>query len=246
MRYLLAIGLLALPLSSSASLRKYRPEFSPVVLASTGACPRVNPSAVDGTQGYADSLGSGKCYVSIGPMSTDHLIYRGYSFFSDGLMMVFSSYGDGEDSNPNLTSAREFWFFPRSSEMSLEMDKAAGTVTVVMSNGGRVHFEPATAQPRSFDRGSVSVSPRIDPAERGGVEIPSYNGLVLDGGFRLGESPTGRPAADSTFRDAQGHTCTVKNNELFSYANGDHSFKFTDAQLSAWLRTRCPSIVAGF
>ncbi len=240
---LLALVALVLPLSASAGLR--RPDFSAVATAFS-ACPRVNPSHVDNTQGYADGLGSGKCYVSIGAMSTNNLIYRSYTFFSDGLMMVFSSYGDGEDSNPNLTSAREFFFFPRTGALALDMDRAAGAVSVVMSNGGRVHIDPATAQIRSFDRGAVTVSPRIDPAERGGVEIASYSGLVLDAGFRMGESPSGRPNADSTFRDAQGRTCTIKNNELFAYANGDHELKFTDAELSAWLRTRCPKLTPGF
>ena len=244
MRTVLALALLVLPLSASAPLRQYRPVFTAAAAAaaSADACPRVDPSHVDNTQGYADGFGSGKCYVSIGAMSTTNLIYRAYTFFSDGLMMVFSSYGDGEDSNPNLTSAREFFFFPRTGALALDMDRAAGAVSVVMSNGGRVQIEPSTAQLRSFDRGSVTVSPRIDPAERGGVEIPSYNGLMLDAGFRMGESPSGRPNADSTFRDALGQTCTVKNNELFAYANGDHELKFTDAQLSAWLRTRCPKL----
>ena len=246
MRTLLALALLVLPLASSAQLRKYHPKAPAFVAASTAACPRVDPSHIDNTQGYADGFGSGKCYVSIGAMSTNNLIYRGYSFFSDGLLMVFSSYGDGEDSNPNLTSAREFIFFPRTGAMALEMDKAAGTVSVVMADGGRVHIDPATAQIKSLARGAVTVSPRIDPAERGGVEITSYTGLMLDAGFRMGESPSGRPNADSTFRDALGQKCTVKNNELFAYANGEHELKFTDAQLSAWLKTRCPKLTPGF
>ena len=244
MRKLLALALLLAPLQASAQLRQlYRPAFS---AASVSACPRVNPSHVDGTQGYADGFSSGLCYISIGPMSTTNLIYRGYAFFSDGLMMVFSSYGDGEDDNPNLTSAREFRFFPRTGAMALRMDKTAGTVEVTMSDGGGVVFDPATAQVRSLERGSATVSPRVDPVERGGVEITSYAGLMLDGGFRMGESPAGRPEADATFRDANGHLCTVKNKELFSYANGDHEFKFTDAQLSAWLKTRCPGLTPGF
>jgi len=222
MRIALAL-VLALPLTASASLRKYRPAFS--ALASASACPRVEPSHVDNTQGYADGFSSGKCYISIGAMSTEHLIYRAYGFFSDGLMMVFSSYGDGEDSNPNLTSAREFFFFPCTGAMALEMDKAAGTVAVVMADGGRVHIDPAAVQIRSLARGAVTVSPRVDPAERGGVEITSYSGLMLDAGFRMGESPSGRPNAEGTFRDALGASCTVKNNEIFAYANGDHELK---------------------
>lgn len=243
MRISLALALLALPLSSFASLRKYHPAFSG--LASSSACPRVNPVHIGGTQGYADALGSGKCFVSIDPIDTAGLVYRSYAFFGDGLMMVFSSYGDGED-NPNLTSAREFFFFPRRAALELTMDQAAGAVTVRLNDGGRVYFDPATAQIKALERGSVTVSPRVDPAERGGVEITGYSGLVLDAGFRMGESPSGRPNADSTFRDAQGRLCTVKNNELFAYANGEHELKFTDAQLSAWLKVRCPSLAPGF
>lgn len=246
MRQLLAFLTLALPLSASAqSARSYHPAFKVVSAAAASPC-RVSPVHVGGTQGYADALGSGKCFVSIDPIETNGLVYKAFSFFDDGLMMVFSSYGDGEDSNPNLTSAREFWFFPRRTSLELRMDAAAGTVSVRMSDGGTVTIDPATARPSALDRGAVTVSPRVDPAERGGVEIANYAGLMLDGGFRMGESPTGRPNADSTFRDANGHTCTVKNGELFSYANGDHEFKFTDAQLKAWLARRCPTIVPGY
>jgi len=239
MRIALGLALLLAPLSASAGLR--RMSFS----GAASSCPRVDPSHVGNTQGYADGMGSGTCYVSISSMLSTNLVYRSYAFFSDGLLMVFNSYGDGEDSNPNLTSAREFRFFPRSA-ITLHMDKTAGTVSVTMGDGGEVRFDPATSQIRSLDKGSVTVSPRIDPAERGGVEITSYAGLMLDGGFRMGESPAGRPNADATFRDAQGHLCTVKNNELFAYANGDHRFKFTDAQLKTWLATRCPAITPGY
>lgn len=241
MRIALALALLCLPLSSSASLRM--PAFSAQAVS---ACPRVDPTHVGNTQGYADGFSSGKCYVSIGSMLVTDLIYRSYGFFSNGLLMVFNSYGDGEDSNPNLTSAREFYFFPRTGALSLEMNETAGTVAVVMADGRRMIIDPATSQLASVERGSVMVAPRIDPADRGGVEITSYAGLMLDAGFRMGESPSGRPKADSTFRDAFGHLCTVKNSEIFAYANGEHELKHTDAQLAAFLKTRCPNITPGF
>jgi len=243
MRQILLLAALLLPVSASAGLSR---AMLAVPARASATCPRIDPSHVGNTQGYADGFGSGKCYISISSMLSTNLIYRSYGFFSDGLLMVFNSYGDGEDNNPNLTSAREFYFFPRRTPMALEMDHAAGTVSVVMGDGGRVTIDPATSQIGSLERGSVLVSPRIDPADRGGVEITSYAGLMLDAGFRMGESPSGRPNADSTFRDAQGHLCTVKNNELFDYVNGQHTLKRTDAQLSAWLRTRCPNITPGF
>ncbi len=213
--------------------------------ALAAACPKKDPVVIGGTQGYADSLGAGLCFVSIDPTDTHGLVYRSYAVFGDGLFMVFNSYGDG-DNNPNMTSAREFFFFPRRGAPELAMDPKAGTVTVRMSDGGRADFDPATAQVSGFERGSVAVSPKIDPAVRGGVEIPAYAGLMLDAGFRVGESPSGRPDAASAFRDASGRSCTVKNSDVFAYANGDHAFKFTDAQLSAWLKTACPGLNAGF
>ena len=238
---LAALVLLAAPASAQV-WRAYAPVFA---LASV-PCAELKPVAIGGTQGYADALGSGICYVSIDPMSTPGLVYRSYVFFGDGLMMVFNSYGDGEG-NPNLTSAREFYFFPRRNAPELTMDQKAGTVSVRMSDGGRADFNPATAQLSGLERGAVTVAPKIDPAGRGGVEIPRYAGLVLDSGFRLGESPSGRPAESSTFRDASGKTCTLKNSELFAaLPGGDHAFKFADVQLSAWLKTACPGLDAGF
>ncbi|HXT01529.1 MAG TPA: hypothetical protein VN915_12705 [Elusimicrobiota bacterium] len=208
------------------------------------ACPTSAPAAVGGTQGYSDSLGSGLCFTSIEPMEIQGMVYRSYVFFGDGLLMVFSSYGEGSSSK--MTSAREFFFFPRRGAPALTMDSKAGSVSVRMGDGARADIAPATAQLSGLERGSVTVSAKVDPAERGGVEIPRYAGLVLDAGFRMGESPSGLPNGTSTFRDANGRTCAVKNADLFAYANGDHSFKLTDAQLSAWLSTACPGLDAGF
>jgi hypothetical protein len=208
------------------------------------ACPQSKPVMVGGTQGYADSLNSGLCYVSIDPVDTTGLVYRDYAFFGDGLFMVFNSYGEGE--GPTMTSAREFFFFPRRGAPQLTMDAKAGTVSVRMGDGGRADFNPANAQVSGFERGSATVASKVDRGNNGGVEIPKYAGLMLDAGFRLGESPSGRPAATSTFRDASGRSCTVKNSDVFAYANGDHTFKFTDAQLAVWLKTACPELNAGF
>ena len=208
------------------------------------ACPLVSPVVAGGTQGYADALTGDKCYVSIHPMAGG-MVYRDYAFFSDGMLLIFSSYGDGEDT-ARMTSAREFYFFPRRAPPTLLIDPAAPSVSVKMSDGGRIDFNPADAQIRSTDRGGVTVSPRIDPAERGGVEFTRYDGLMLDVGFRMGELPSGKPDGDAVFRSAYGQSCTIKNRELFVYANGERAVKFTDGELSTWLKTRCPGLYVDF
>lgn len=217
-----------------------------VLLAAPAAATcRIEPEHIGGTQVYGDEMSSGRCFVSAQSNAVNGLVYRSYGFYSNGLLMVFSSYGEGDDVS-TLTSAREFYFFPRLRHPGVEKDAAAKTLTVVMSDGGRFAFDTDKGEIASVDRGDVAVSPRVDPADRGGVEFPRYAGLMLDVGFRMGESPAGRRNADSTFRSAHGQTCTVKNSEVFEYANGDHRFKFDDAALKVFLRGRCPNLPVSF
>lgn len=238
---------LAAAMTVAPSAPKTIPEFLKAAssVRAASACQIVRPVHAGGTQGYADEMGSGACFVSIHPNNTTDLIYRNFGIFSDGMFLVFNSFGDSEDTAKD-TGAREFYFFPRSQTPTLQIDPAAPSVTVTMVDGGTVTFDPATAQPRSADRGSVTVTGPVDRGNKGGVEFPSYAGLMLDAGFRMGELPSGKPNNDSTFRDAAGRTCTVKNNEVFAYANGDRDFKFDDAGLKKFLATRCPALTVSF
>ncbi|MDD5629178.1 MAG: hypothetical protein PHU21_08935, partial [Elusimicrobia bacterium] len=127
---------------------------APAALRAT-ACPQVDPVVVGGTQGYAAGLGSGLCFVSIVPTDVPGMVYRSYALFSHGLLMVFSSYGEGE--GPDKTSAREFYFFPRRGVPQLAMDAQAGTVSVRLGDGGRADFAPASAQLSGLERGTVTV-----------------------------------------------------------------------------------------
>lgn len=208
------------------------------------ACAVRKPVIVDGTQGYADALGNGECFVTVSPSNSPRMIYRSFNFFDTGLLMVFSSYGGG--TNSTSTSAREFYFFPRAGRLDLRMDEKAGTVSVTTAGGDEIGIDPATAQIRSFSRGTVTVSKRIDPAERGGVEFPHVDGLMLDTGFKIGASPATFPDGESVFRSAYGQLCKVGNREIFAYAGREHSFKFDDARLSAFLKKRCPALHVGF
>ncbi|MBI4345209.1 MAG: hypothetical protein HY553_00030 [Elusimicrobia bacterium] len=236
---------LVVALAATSWAQAWRPYVGDVGPGSKGVqCVRRDPAHAGGTQGYADQLGAGKCYVSIHPMAVG-MVYRDYAFFSDGMLMVFNSYGAGEDTR-RFTSAREFYFFPRVVAPDVTVDPQTPAVSVLMSNGDTVTFNTQDAQIASIGRGGVTVAQRIDPADRGGVEFPSYNGLLLDVGFRMGELPSGLPNGDAAFRSAYGQTCTVKNREIFNYANGDRAFKFADDELSLWLKTRCPGLHVDF
>lgn len=238
---------LAAAMTVAPSAPKNIPDFLKAAssIRAASACQVVRPVHAGGTQGYSDQMGSGLCFVSIHPNSTTDLVYRNYGIFSDGLFMVFNSFGDSEDTAKD-TGAREFYFFPRSAPPVLHIDPAVPSVSVTLGDGGTVVFDPATAQPVSTDRGSVSVAGAVDRGNKGGVEFPSYAGLMLDAGFRMGELPSGKPNGEATFRDGNGTTCKVKNNEIYAYANGDREFKFDDAGLKKFLATRCPALTVTF
>ncbi len=246
MKSLLALIAVVPLLTTAASAQAWRSYFkaSSPSKAAAAACPAVAPQVIGGTQGYADTVQGAECFVSIDPENTMSMVYRDYAFFSDGMMMVFNSYGPQE--GPTMTSAREYYFFPRSGLPLLKMDAKAGTVAVIMADGGRATFTAPTAQIAALDRGDVTVSPSLARSARGGVEITHYRGLLLDAGFRLGELPSGLPNGQSTFYTAAGQTCTVTNSEIFAYSGYDNSFKFNDAALSAFLKKRCPALPVGF
>ena len=246
MKTALALLAAACLLPRPASAQAWRSYFksSSSIKAAPPACPAVAPQVIGATQGYADTVQGTECFVSIDPTDTMSMVYRDYAFFSDGMMLVFNSYGPQE--GPTMTSAREYYFFPRAGLPRLEMNAKAGAVAVLMADGGRAEFAPPTAQISALDRGDVTVSPSLARSARGGVEITHYRGLLLDAGFRLGELPSGLPNGQSTFYTAAGQTCTVTNSEIFVYKGYDNSFKFNDAALSAFLKKRCPALTVGF
>jgi hypothetical protein len=209
------------------------------------ACPRRAPEVVGGTQGYVDVMANGECYAVVSPVTFPGMVYRTFTFFDTGLLMVFNSYGKG--GNTDSTAAREFYFFPRSGRLELKMDAQAGTVSVTMANGDEIDVDTATAQIQSSSRGVVTVARRVSPANRGGTEFRYYDGLMLDVGFARGDSPASSPDGVSVFRNRTGRRCSVANRELFNYsAHREHVFKFTDAELSNWLRKRCPDLKVPF
>jgi hypothetical protein len=212
--------------------------------ASAASCVPGARVTVRGTEAWVAQLLAGPCYVSVRPVWSPGMVYRDYAFYEGGLLLAFSSYGDG---GSEMTSGREIRFFPRLGLPALDADPAKGALLVSMSDGARVAFDVDKAAPASVDRGEVRIASRVHPDERGGVEFPSYRGLILDSGYRRGEMPSGRRGAESVFRDASGRLCAVRNDEVFVYnEDGNPEFRFADAELSAWLKTRCPSLEPGF
>ncbi|MEN0057806.1 MAG: hypothetical protein AAGB31_03140 [Bdellovibrio sp.] len=185
------------------------------------------------------------CFFSITPLDGyKELIYRDHLLTSQGLFMVFNSFGPGDESV--TTGAREFYMFPRKEkQFSHTWNDETRELIITHVTGDVFTFDSQKAELKSIGQAQVKVADKVDPKNRGGVEISQYPGLLLDGGFKLGSSPTGVSTAQSTMKDVLGNTCSVKNSELFRYpAGGDIIFRYTDKALGAFLKKRCPQLKA--
>jgi hypothetical protein len=181
------------------------------------------------------------CFVSVGNFKTEGGVYRNYLFTSDGELMVFNSYGWGNDSDD--TAAREFFFFPRSSNLAFNWNEQSRQLEVTGASGDQFFFDYEEAQLVSMSKAQVQLAADVSKTNKGGVEILKYQGLMMDGGFKIGSAPTSSRSGNSVFKDSVGATCTVKNTALFTYeSDGDVIFKYTDKDLSVFLKRICSKL----
>lgn len=181
------------------------------------------------------------CFLSVGNFKTEGGVYRNYLFTSDGELMVFNSYGWGDDSDS--TGAREYFFFPRTADLSFNWNTQSRQLEITAVSGDQFFFDYEEAQLAGMSKGQVKLATEVNKTNKGGVEILKYQGLLLDGGFKVGSAPTSSSSRNSIFKDAAGTSCTVKNTALFTYeSDGDVFFKFSDKDLSVFLKRVCPKL----
>lgn len=185
------------------------------------------------------------CFVSLMPRKIINMKYRDYLISNAGLFMVFNSYGAG--SNSTSTAAREFFFFPRTAtEVEVRLPETDDEdVQVMVSSGRWLTFSRVNADLSAIETGSVRRDPRVRKTNKGGIEIPTYQGLMLDAGFTIGQSPTDDLSRESVFRDEFGMTCSVINEQIF-FKDGYNSILKSDSEIAAFLKTQCPQLKVDF
>ncbi len=183
------------------------------------------------------------CYVSIHPRNSYvDLIYRDFLFDNYGFFVVFNSYGPGPESQ--TTAAREYSFFPRvKSTLEYNYDASTKTLNVIDASGKVFSFNTEKSVLIGISGTKVTQDYAVNPNNNGGIEVVNNDGLYLDGGFKVGSSPSQRPSNKATFKDAAGNQCALVNSDVYRYSpDGDPIFKFNDAQLRAFLKKRCQNI----
>lgn len=187
---------------------------------------------------------SGQCLISVNDQESVD-VYRSYSISSSGLFMVFNAFemwGGTKESD----GSRAYFFFPRKHAPSfVEVPKKGIRVHTV--SGQEILFSGKTARIASMHGAKFSEDPEVIPDNRGGVELHSFQGIVLDTGWQLGDVGYSRKnrKRSSTFMDSQGRRCAVINQEIFAYDTGKAEVELkheTDAELAEFLSEKCPEL----
>nr|BFD63045.1 hypothetical protein BdHM001_17260 [Bdellovibrio sp. HM001] len=188
------------------------------------------------------SADGNNCFISVHNRKAQGLLYRDYLFTADGELMIFNSFGPGDESQ--TTGAREFFMFPRVQVTpTYEWNDETRRLIITTVNGNKAYFDYEDAELVGMSGATIRRATDIHPSNRGGIEILNYQGLLLDGGFKMGSAPTGNSRAYSTFTDRNGKTCRLQNYELFKYtSDGDVIFKHSDKGLQSLLKSRCPQL----
>ncbi len=197
-------------------------------------CPNNNGKYGNGFQ-YQDMF----CRMMIGADRVDSASYRNLTFTDEGLIQVFSNFPG--TTNSNSTGVRVFYLFPLKTDKSIKEADAT-----------HLSFKHPSGADLIFDQNGHLSSPQlkmkidrqVNSKNKSGIEIESFsNGIVVDLGYRQGNTPTLNKDAVVTITDKNGKTCKMINSDLniISKDNVELRYKSNEAMYT-FLSKRCPQL----
>lgn len=164
---------------------------------------------------------------------------RNYTFNDEGQIQVFTGFPGTKIHNS--TGARVYYLFPLRGKKEIT---AADDTHLVLSHASGVSFEFDKKGRVSSPQLKMRVSKEINSKNNGGVEIENYpNGILIDLGWKMGDTPTRDKNAKVTITDKNNKKCTFLNKE-FNKMNGDQPeliYKTNEA-LHVFLSKKCPDL----
>jgi hypothetical protein len=179
------------------------------------------------------------CKIKIAADSSSASTSREILFTDSGLIQVFANFPGAK--NSTSTGAHVFYLFPTredkkissADESHLSVTHPSG-VSFVFDKFG--HISSPDLQ--------MKVSNEITPNNKAGIEIDGYSkGIVIDLGYRVGNTPTLNKSAVVTVTDKNKKKCTLENSEFNKIENGEASLIYkTNESLHGFLRKKCPNL----
>lgn len=180
------------------------------------------------------------CRIMISADEVDSQRNRNIIVNPEGLVQVFNNFPG--TTNSNSTGARVYFLLPyRESENQIT---AYGSTKLSLKHRSGVNFNfDKTGRVSSPDI-EIKVDSKINSTNKGGIEIQKYNkGLVIDLGWRMGNSPVLNPNAQVKITDKNGKTCLFLNNELHTISKYGAEVKFkTNEAFNHFLEKKCANL----
>lgn len=204
--------------------------------AAAGSCPDIS-----GKYGADKSYQDMFCMIKVMADATDSMSNRSLLFTDAGLIQVFNNFHGRTSSNSDSTGARVYYLFPiRMKKEISSVDESH--ISVTHPSGVRFDFDK-DGKLSSPDL-EVSVSKDINSANKSGIEIGNLrNGLVVDLGYRIGNTPTLNKNAIVTVTDKNKRKCDLENSEFNKIQKGEAELIYkTNKALHGFLARRCPGL----
>lgn len=188
------------------------------------------------------------CYISISNRNNYlTLFYRDYLISSQGSLMAFLSFGEGPDNQ--TTGAKEFFFFPRNQKtQKFYWSDELPQLIVETSVNFDIIFDIKSSEIQSISNAKIQIDPKISKDNDGGITMQPTTGIIYELPFQMGKAPSTVMSLNGKFKDSLGHICSVKVSDVFKKINqdGDVVVKYSDIQLSRFLKTKCPQLIVNF
>ncbi|MFA6235951.1 MAG: hypothetical protein WC635_01385 [Bacteriovorax sp.] len=179
------------------------------------------------------------CRFFISADSVDSNTNRNVTVTDEGMIQVFSNFPG--TTNSNSTGARVYYIVPKRVEKKITaIDE--NHLSLVHPTGVELNFDK-NGKISSPDL-AINVSKEINSRNKSGVEIKSYSkGLVIDLGYRMGNSPTTNKNGIVTVTDKNSKKCSFSNSEFHNITKYDSSLKYkTNESLHTFLSKKCPQL----
>lgn len=197
-------------------------------------CP-VNSGTYGNGLGFQDIA----CKIMIGSDRNSSTSYRNFLFNDAGLIQIFSNFPG--TTNSNSTGARIYYLFPIKGKKEITSHDS-NHLSITHPSGVQFNFDKS-GRASSPDL-KMKISSQVNSNNKSGVEIESYSkGIVVDIGYRMGNTPTLNKNATVTITDKGGRKCNFPNSE-FHRINGDKAeliYK-TNESLHKFLNKKCPAL----
>jgi len=109
-------------------------------------------------------------------------------------------------------------------------------------------FDINSSEISSISNATVEIDPIISKYNDGGITMWPKSGLIYELPFQLGKAPSSVMNLKGRFKDAHKTICQVKVSEIFKKitSDGDVAIRYSDSQLSRFLKTKCPQLIFNF